>query len=879
LKARLAVVRIASLLAPIFVTALAAADPIVAHVPVPGSPHLRAVRTTTPPVIDGTIDDDVWRLAEASSHFTQRVPNDGAEPSDPTTVRVLYDDDAVYVAFDCPQSHSALTPHLTRRDRFVEVDSVQFDLGTRGDHTSAFEFYVSASGTLADSIRFNDTDFSSDWDENWEARTHIGETGWTAEFRIPLRILRFPTRAVQSWDFQANRYISSRQESDNWAYVPRSTAGEVSHYGRLDDLRGLEERTPIEFRPFVVGELRRRDATTSQLASGTDFLASAGLDLKWHPTQALTLDATFNPDFAQVEADQVVLNLTTFETYYPEKRPFFLEGIDAFATPFQLLYTRRVGRAAPIPSLRLDAVNNEQLVDVPTPATIYGATKLTGRLGDKWSVGTIQAVTAQNDVQVQLGSGARVTRSIDPTSTFNVMRLKRDLGDNASIAVMMTATTHAEQTSNYPLVLPGQGQGFPTSKSVLCPGPVELTQVVTLPLQVPPLGRCFNDAYVGAVDWRWRSPTGDWVTGGQVASSVLERGPARQVADGTILKPGDPGFGLKAYVNKEGGKHWIGSTSVDLESTKFEINDLGYNQRANQLSAGEDVEYRALEPSGPFLEGHVSEFFGETYDARGLLIGQGLYLSSWGRFKNFWNFYTDIHYRGTKFDDREVGDGSALQRDGRFGHELYVGTDSTKRVSLGVDQVTDVIYDGLNLQGNADLNLRVLPQFDFDVLPTWQWTYGEPRFAEDGAVNGQFLFGKLDAKSVGITLRTTYTFAPRLTLQGYAQLFLASGHYTAFTQYQSDPNGQRPVIHVSELAPYGGQLAYNPDFEQGVLNVNVVLRWEYTLGSTLFLVYTRSQVPTTTLDPTDVGNLNLGAVGKAPAADIVLAKLTWWWGG
>jgi hypothetical protein len=273
LKARLAVVRIASLLAPIFVTALAAADPIVAHVPVPGSPHLRAVRTTTPPVIDGTIDDDVWRLAEASSHFTQRVPNDGAEPSDPTTVRVLYDDDAVYVAFDCPQSHSALTPHLTRRDRFVEVDSVQFDLGTRGDHTSAFEFYVSASGTLADSIRFNDTDFSSDWDENWEARTHIGETGWTAEFRIPLRILRFPTRAVQSWDFQANRYISSRQESDNWAYVPRSTAGEVSHYGRLDDLRGLEERTPIEFRPFVVGE---RDGLLGVGRVGLEVAPDAG---------------------------------------------------------------------------------------------------------------------------------------------------------------------------------------------------------------------------------------------------------------------------------------------------------------------------------------------------------------------------------------------------------------------------------------------------------------------------------------------------------------------------------------------------------------------------------------------------------------------------
>ncbi len=872
-------VRIASLVASVFVTSLAAADPSAAPVPILESPHVRAVRAPKPPAIDGVLDDEAWKLAAPSGSFTQRVPNDGAAPSDPTTMRVLYDDDAVYVGFDCVQTHSAITPHLTRRDRFVEADSIQFDLGTRGDHTSAFEFYVSASGTLADAIRFNDTDYSSDWDDNWEARTHVTETGWTAEFRIPLRILRFPTRAVQSWDFQASRYISMKQESDDWAYVPRSAAGVVSHYGRLDDLQGLRERTPLEIRPFVVGELRRRDATTSQLANGTDFLASAGLDLKWHPTQALTLDATFNPDFAQVEADQVVLNLTTYETYYPEKRPFFLEGIDAFSTPFQLLYTRRIGRAAPIPSLRYDAINSEQLVDVPTPATIYGATKLTGRLGEKWSIGTIQAVTAENDVQVQLANGGRVTRSIDPTSTFNVMRLKRDLGDNASIAVMMTATTHAEATSNYPVVAPGQGVGFPSSPSALCPGPVELTQVVTLPLQVPRLGRCFNDAYVGAVDWRWRSSNGDWVTGGQVASSVLERGPDRQNADATVVKPGQLGFGLKAYLNKEGGKHWLGNVATDLESTKFAINDLGYNQRANQFSGSGEVEYRELTPTGPFLETHSQLSYGTTYNANGLFIGQGLYLNSFGRFKNFWSFYTDVHYRGTKYDDREVGDGAALQREGRFGHELYLGTDSTKRVSLGVDQITDVIYDGLNLQGNADLNLRVMPQFDFDVLPTWQWTYGEPRFAMDGATNGQYLFGNLDAKAVGLTLRTTYTFAPRLTLQGYAQLFLASAHYSGITQFQSDPNGPRAVIRVSQLTPYAGQLAYNPDFEQGVLNVNVVLRWEYTLGSTLFLVYTRSQVPTTTLDPTEIGSLNLGAVGKAPAADIVLAKLTWWWGG
>ena len=361
-------------------------------------------------------------------------------------------------------------------------------------------------------------------------------------------------------------------------------------------------------------------------------------------------------------------------------------------------------------------------------------------------------------------------------------------------------------------------------------------------------------------------------------STVLERGPGKQEADGTTVNPGDLGFGLKAYVNKEGGKHWIGNVNTDLESAKFEINDLGYNQRANQLAAGGNLEYRDLDPAGPFLETHEWLFVGGTLDVRGLLIGQGNYAGAYGRFKNLWNYSVNVGFRPTKFDDREIGDGSALQRDGRVAGEVYVGTDSTKRVSLGVDHTSEVIYDGLNLQGNADLNLRVLPQFDLDFLPTWQWTYGEPRFAEYGATNNQYVFGKLDAKALGLTVRSTYTFAPRLTLQAYAQLFLASGHYSDFSQFTAAATGPRPVVHLAELTPYTGQVS-NPDFEQGVLNVNIVLRWEYVLGSTLFLVYTRSQVPTTTLEPNQIGSLNLGAVGKAPAADIVLAKLTYWWGG
>jgi hypothetical protein len=660
--------------------------------------------------------------------------------------------------------------------------------------------------------------------------------------------------------------VSERQETEEWAYTPRSVAGEVSHYGRLDDLVGLHAGAPLELRPFVLGRLRRRDAATGQLASGTDIGGSAGIDLKWHPTQDLTLDATFNPDFAQVEADQVVLNLTTFETYYPEKRPFFLEGIDTFTTPMQLVYTRRIGRAAASPSLRTSAAFNEQLVDVPSPATIYGASKLTGRLSPTWSIGTLQAVTARNDVDVQLRDGSRVRRLVDPLSAFNVLRLKRELGDNAHVGLLATATTHAEPTGDYPPLPPSPGG--PRAGTALCPSGNDYA----------PGSRCFNNAYVAGVDWRWRSPSGEYTTGGQVVGSMLDRGPARQVADGTVIKPGDAGVGGVAYFNKEGGKHVVWGTQAVAKNRELDFNDVGFNRRANAFGAGGGIEYRELDPFWTMLEGHARVDVASNWNLDGLNLERGVYASSFGKLKNFWSYYTDLHFRTSRFDDREVGDGAALERAGLFGYELYVGSDPTKRVSFGFDAITDALSNGVNITSNARVTLRVLPQFDVELIPTAVYTNGEPRYAATGPVPGQYLFGKLEAKSVGATVRATYTFTPRLTLQTYAQLFLASGHYDQLSSFQADLATPRPAIRLADLQPFAGAPSTNPDFQNGVLNVNVVVRWEYMLGSTIFLVYTRAQVPSTTLAPGEAAALSVGAVNRAPAQDVLLLKVSYWWG-
>ncbi len=574
-------------------------------------PHLSAVHVREPPVIDGRLDDAAWARAPATSAFTQKSPVESAAPSERTTVRVVYDDDALYVAVDCEQIKSPVVARLTRRDCEVEADWVSVALDTRRDGKSAFVFRAYAGGSLLDGVRFNDTDVSTDWDENWEGRVAVRAHGWSAEFRVPFRILRFQTLPAQSWGFEVRRYVSAKQETDEWALVSRAAGGEVSRYGKLDGLVGLSARTPFELRLNALVRARRQDETlvsvpapgnntsTSKLPSVTDVVPQVGADIKWHPTQDLTLDATINSDFGQVEADQLVLNLTTFETFYPEKRPFFLEGTELFATPVGLLYTRRIGSVPQIPAL----LPSEQLLDVPQPTPIWAASKLTGRVADGWTVGTLQAITGENTVPVREANGSHVSRVVAPLSAWNVLRARYDLDERSFLGVTATGVTRAEHSGGWPVVPDAP-------RRVLCP---VAAQAARSSLVVPPGSRCFDDAYVAGPDWRWRSENGDWASNGQFVASMLGAGPPRNVADGTVIRQGDVGTGAFAYLGKEGGEHWVGDVGGAYATPTLDINDVGFNQRANVYWGFGGIEYRTLVPWHALLETHTRlESWGAT---------------------------------------------------------------------------------------------------------------------------------------------------------------------------------------------------------------------------------------------------------------------------
>jgi hypothetical protein len=831
------------------------------------APRITATRVERAPVLDGKLDDAVWAAGKPSSAFTQKTPDEGSAPTAPTTITVLYDNHALYVGFDCKQEAHPIVARLTRRDREIESDWVSVAFDSRNDGKSAYEFQVNAAGVLIDSARSNDVENQTAWDENWEARTSITAGGWTAELRIPFKTLRYSSAREQSWGIQARRNLSARHEVDELAFIPRAVAAEVSRYARLDGLSALQRSAYLELRPFVVARLQHRRPSYVAVGEGTSPHASAGLDVKLHVSDDLTIDAAFNPDFAQVESDEAILNLSTYEVYRAEKRPFLLEGSDIIAPQLshldaqQIVYTRRVGHVPPLdtelPVLRTDAANNEALVDLPEPSPIYGAARLTGRLSDRLTIATLSAVTGANSVRVRAGDGTESDRVIEPLTAYNILRIKRDIGKTASVGVLATATNRFETAADYPEAPPGQR---------FCPDGTEVAGGA----------RCFHDAYAAEIDARWRP--GDYAISGQAYATRISEGPPQQLADGTTIQSGDGGVGGEVYLAKEGGLHWLASVFAGGVSRRTNFNDLGFMSRQNMVYGGTSLAYRTLTPWGPTRETSTAFETVGIANLDWLPQVRNARLSTTWQLRDFSSAYIGLQYRARVFDDREMGTGAALEFPPGIGVEVTYATDPRARLvgRIGVDTVQRADHSdrtGVDL----GVTLRALPRLDIDVSGRYDLSQGQTRFVDFGAAPGEYLFGQLDATGISGTLRTTYTFTPRLILQGYAQLYLAKQHYRDFAAALADPMEIHPVIHLDDIQMSADLPSYNPDYQEGALNVHAVLLWEYRLGSTVSLVYSRRHFPSVELGPTDVARLELGSINRSLATDQLYVKLTYWW--
>jgi hypothetical protein len=817
-----------------------------------------ATRTTTPPKIDGRLDDPAWAAARVDDRFSQNFPDEGAPASQRTELRVLYDDTALYVAVRCFDDQPAgIVERLTRRDRDTDSDKVQVEISSKNDRVTAYHFDVNVSGVLADGVRFNDTDYSGDWDGLWLGAAARDALGWSVEFMIPLKTLRYEGRRTE-FGFQVRRFLQRRQEVDEWAHTPRNVRGEASYYGILDGLNGLRAARLFQIVPYLAGGLYIRYEQDPALLNGTRLYGNLGGDLKLGITPALTLDVTVNPDFGQVEADQVVLNLTTFEVFFPEKRPFFLEGVDIFATPIQLFYSRRIGRAPPEP---YDYVPIE-----PMPAgRIWTAAKLSGIVAPRLTVGVLDAVTDAPPVTASRDGTTDHALSIRtaPLANYGVLRLKRDVFSHSYVGLMATTVTRFETPF---AAAPAAGDTCPDEPGVLGgsihPSPVR--------------GRCTHDAYAGGVDAFLVTRDGNWGMRGHVVGSVVSGGPDRSIADGTVIRAGDSGVGLFAEGGKLGGRLNTGISYRGF-SPKLDINDAGYNRQSNLHQLHWEIAWRILKPSSIVLEGNVFAGINVRTSWNGdAILQEQAWANTWWRFRNFWTTYVEFDYDLDHDDNRETRDGAITERAGGWAFCMFGQSDRRRRVVLDGGGCMSRVRYGQWFDAQWTLKLRPIPPLELDIVPHATWTFGDPRWfetRENGDGSHTWYFADLESRSFDVTLRGTYTFLPTLTLQAYAQLFIDGGHYgqtSAITAF-----GERPRLRLSDFRAAAMPAGDPNDFRDGAINVNVVLRWEFQPGSTLLAVYTHAQSQTD-YDPIleGHGRPSFTRFAGGAATDLFLLKLS-----
>lgn len=846
----------------------------VAPAPAPGidaparpRPRLLATRTKLGLAIDGDLRDAAWAQATATTAFTQKFPNEATEPTEPTELRVLYDDSAIYVAFHCLQRGVPVKGRLARRDREVESDWVQVAID---DGTNTYEFSINAAGVLSDGVRFNDTDYSADWNGVWEGKARRGDAGWSAELRIPLRIFRH-SEGMQDWGFQARRYISEKQETAEWSFIPRAQAGEVSHYGRLSGIADIPAGNPVELLPYVTAGLQFADTRDSGAFVGDfDGDANAGLDLSWRIGRRLQLDAAFNPDFAQVEDDELLLNLTTFETFVPEKRPFFINGMELFETPrvevfpssMTMFYTRRIGSVPDAPA----EPDGDATFEAPKPSTIYAAAKLSGSLRAGVDASLVSALTGRSDLTADYplvaDGGERPSRDFvaEPLALANVARVRVGKG-GATVGLLTTAMNRFEPTGDYPRVMASDG-----SDQVLCPDGSQRA-----------VGeRCFHDAYAAGLDAAWRSADGTYAVAAQGIASLIQEGPDRARPDGTVIKSGDLDSTLRAYAAKEGGQ-WLASVEVERIGRRADFNDLGFLQRQNQTRLVPYLEVRTLAPLGPFAEasGHAFASYRDNLDGLDLL--HGYYLGGNARLKNFWTIGAEGYYYASRFDDRELRNGTAFERPKVIGGDFSISSDPRRQLSASLyAENFFFVRGGHSLRWDGEVSYQPLPSLELQLLPQMVHVSGDPRRVAGDRDSG-YLFGEQNVRSLGATLRTNYTFSNALTLQLYGQLLLIAKHYDDFTSFTPAADGPaKPVIHFSDLERADVPMS-EFDSAETSLNLNAVLRWEFSPGSTMFLVYSRFQAPDLALDPGERAELDLGALGDGPAIDSLRVKVSYYW--
>ena len=784
---------------------------------------IKAVRINpTPPKIDGFLNDEIWQNAPASFDFLQKEPNEGELPTETTTIKIVYDNEALYVGVMCYDSEpDKIVARLTRRDGWIESDRIRLNLDTYHDHQTGNWFSVNAAGVKGDAQIYNDGAEDCSWDGVWEAKAAINDKGWSVEYKIPYHVLRFNPKEEYTWGMNLGRCISRKNEQDVWVLVRQGEKGWVSRFGHIEGIRGIHPPKHLEVMPFAVSRSTFLPESPAN-SNGRDLFSSAGLDLRYGLSSNISLNATFNPDFGQVEADPASLNLTAFETFYEERRPFFVAGKTIFNTPgSRLFYTRRIGKQPgrfPIPE-------GSKLIDKPSATTILGAAKLSGKTASKTAFGIVNAVTSREYAAIErtytdpvtgLEQTRREKHLIEPMTNFFVGRIKQDVMKNSNVGAMVTAVNR---------------EGA-----------------------VP--------AYTGEIDGNL-----NWLDGKYSLSTRLA---------GSHTSPAsDRKNGYEAVAHFQRWEKWIGGgLNLDIRSPGFDVNDLGFMNRSNKIDT---FTFIHGDINKPWLVARKSIFWlcaFSNWNYDGVNLGKSVLFFKGIELKNN-GWFEVVVSRGFKaMDDMGTRGGPLMVKPAGISYWTDLWTDGRKPVSVGYHIEGAKSDNGVASSHGFHFGIGIRPASNIQVNigPSYRTGYDFAQWVRniDDADGRHYVFGELKNKILDLSTRVNVSFTPNLSFQLYLQPFVAVGDYSNFKELA------RPKSY--EFKPYT-KLDFNPDFVTRSLRGNAVLRWEYRPGSVLFLVWSQSRSAFMETDnPLLKPYYDLKSSFTDKGENVFLIKLNYWLG-
>ncbi|HEX7705390.1 MAG TPA: DUF5916 domain-containing protein [Thermoanaerobaculia bacterium] len=845
--------------------------PLIVHAQeAPARRQHGAVRTSTPPAIDGDLGDAAWQSAPEITGFTQRDPNEGAEATQQTRVRVLYDDEAIYFGVTM-EDDGKVTPLLARRDSDLNNgDYIRISIDSQHDRLNGAAFVVNASNVQMDMILYNDIYEDISWDAVWRSATKITNNGWTAEVRIPFSQLRFPDRPVHTWGFNVSRWTARLRESSRLVHTPKNETAFVSKFADLTGIEGIRPRRGFEIVPYGVARSDFHSRSSNPYNRASMHRGDAGVDIKYGLTSSLTLTGTINPDFGQVEVDPAVLNLSQFETFFPEKRPFFTEGANIFnfgSGPSSsrwgfnmsfptFFYSRRIGRSPHgwVDPAFIDEEHGEfdriDHVDMPRETTILGAAKLTGKIGNGWTVGLLDALTDKEDARFLTGP-LEAKQTVEPMTNYLVARATKEYGRDSRAGFMVTSVTRS------------------------------LTDNLEPKLR--------SQAYFAGVDgytmFKDKSWILEWlagsslVEGSEEAIAATQRGAARYYqrpdaghVDYDPERTSLSGYMSRVMLSKQKGK-WRPNIQVQALSPGFELNDAGFLPRVDAISTHALLHYRDTDPKKYIREqsSWVGKFQNWNFD--GDMTANGIATGNYVQFKNYWWAEAWGGLRVDAIDDQRTRGGPALVGPGSHYVGSGFGSDNRKKLSFNIwAEAVEVDDGGEQRWTGGTVTYRPTSAIRLSLTPRMGRSRSQTQYvatvidSEHEATFGRrYVFSTLEQRQFELGIRTDWTMSPRLSLQVFLQPFIASGDYSDFKQLA------RP--RSDEYTP--AARPYDPNFNLRSIRGSAVLRWEFRPGSAMYVVWNENRS-----DVAGVGDFrprrDFAALTDAPSQDVLLVKFSYW---